>query len=436
MMEAALFLMLGGAILGGAILARRERLRGWERAVAARGLQVLETSSFLGLQLRAYAGPVEVRIESAGDKGRNTRIVVLAPGPPDFQAVRICPEPLFKFGREIEVGAAYFDSELFVDGPAKLVLALLDAETRRMLLEVKSKYGLEISAGEIKTVLSRDEDVPDVLPLLLEIRERFAPQVEIPRRLTENARQDPEPGVRLQNLLLLIRELPDAPETVGALREACLDPVPEIRLRAARELGEEGRGVLFELAESLLNDEVSAEAVSALAGELPFERVNAILDRALSRRRGRTARACLEAIGRGGDAAAVEVLTQVLEREHGELAPMAAWALGATGSPAAEPPLIQVLERDDENLRIAAANALGRVGSVAAVLPLKELADRFLLGESRKAARQAIAEIQSRVQGASPGQLSLAGAEAGQLSLASDPAGRLSLGEDESGNRS
>lgn len=40
MMEAALVLVFGGVFLGAAILARRERLRGWERAVAARGLEV------------------------------------------------------------------------------------------------------------------------------------------------------------------------------------------------------------------------------------------------------------------------------------------------------------------------------------------------------------------------------------------------------------
>jgi hypothetical protein len=69
---------------------------------------------------------------------------------------------------------------------------------------------------------------------------------------------------------------------------------------------------------------------------------------------------------------------------------------------------------------VAAAETLGRVGSAA----------------TRQAARRAIAEIQSRLHGALPGQLSLAGEEAGQLSLASDPAGQLSLGEDESGTRS
>jgi HEAT repeat protein len=231
-------------------------------------------------------------------------------------------------------------------------------------------------------------------------------------------------------------ELPDNPVTAEALHKACSDPSPTIRLLAAREVGAEARSILLELAENLEDDAVSAEAVSVLGRELPFERATAILDRALSWRRLQTAHVCLEAIGRSGAAAAVGVLTKVLEQEYGELAPMAAWALGATGSPAAEPLLILALQSEQGDLRVAAAKALGGVGSVAAVLPLKEMAERILVGEPRRAARQAIAEIQSRLQGASPGQLSLAGAEAGQLSLAQDPAGQLSLPPGEAGQLS
>jgi HEAT repeat protein len=86
---------------------------------------------------------------------------------------------------------------------------------------------------------------------------------------------------------------------------------------------------------------------------------------------------------------------------------------------------------------VAAANALARVGTTAAVLPLKELAEHTSHHpEIRKAARQAIAEIQSRLPGASPGQLSLAGTEAGQLSLAQAEAGQLSLAKDPAGELS
>ena len=69
------------------------------------------------------------------------------------------------------------------------------------------------------------------------------------------------------------------------------------------------------------------------------------------------------------------------------------------------------------------------MGTTAAVLPLKEREARD--GAVRAAARQAIAQIQSRAKGAAPGQLSLADGESGQLSLASGEEGGLSLAGDE-----
>jgi hypothetical protein len=426
MWTAILITLFGGAFIGAGILQSRQRLRGWQDAVASCGLQIVETSSGWNPWLEARTGLLEVRISTFGNNP--TKIVVEAPWPPEFQWVSICPESVVQ-PAEFQIGDKRFDDTFFIGGPSTLVFALLDAETRRLLFHVGLNGKLDISRGELRVVQMSEENVPHALPLLLDVGRRFAQPMDIPRRLAENAHQDPEPGVRLQNLLLLIHELPDDPETAEALRKACSDSIPEIRLRAAKQLG--ARDVLLELAEGLEDDAVSAEAVSILEPELLFERTRTILDRALSQRKLRTACACLEAIGRGRNPAAVGVLAKVLENEHGELSPTAAWALGATGSPAAEPPLIAALQREQADLRVVAANALGRVGSVAAVLPLKEMADRFLPGDVRKAARQAIAEIQSRVQGATPGQLSLAGAEAGQLSLADDPSGQLSLPPEE-----
>ena len=412
-----------------------EPLRTWRVAAQSCGLQIVETSRGLKQQIKAQAGAVEVWIETYGDM-RQSRIVVSAPAPPDFQSLMILPESLHVLGREVEIGDRRFDDEFFIGGPTRLVLALLDAETRRLVLDAKARSRLEISSGALQAIVSDYRKVPELLPLLLDLGKRFDPAIDLWRRLAENSRQDPEPGVRLQNLLVLIREFPGYADTVEALRKACSDPSPEIRLRAAKKLGAEAHSVLLDLAEKLEDDAMSAEALSILDRELPFERARAILDRAVSGRYLRTAKACLEALGRSG-AAAVELLINVMEREHGELAPAAARALGATGSPAAEAPLIQALEREDADLRVAAAEALGRVGSTVAVLPLKEADERSRLDRKlHRATRQAIAEIQARVQGASPGQLSLAGAEAGQLSLAQGEAGQLSLAEDPAGRLS
>jgi HEAT repeat protein len=119
-----------------------------------------------------------------------------------------------------------------------------------------------------------------------------------------------------------------------------------------------------------------------------------------------------------------------MSMEKGDLAVAAAEALGATGSPAAEAPLLAALERDIPDLRVAAARALGRVGTAAAVVPLKDAEGRAGDSAFSRAARQAIAEIQARLPGASPGQLSIASGESGTLSLVDDERGRLSLPAD------
>ena len=68
---------------------------------------------------------------------------------------------------------------------------------------------------------------------------------------------------------------------------------------------------------------------------------------------------------------------------------------------------------------------LERVGTVAAVMPLREAAER--VRELRRTAARAVGAIQARIEGASPGQLSLAAGDAGQVSLVEESRGRVSL---------
>ncbi len=427
---------LKGASLGIKLVKDRRRLRAWRDTAGACGLQIMETAGSTRC-LTAQAGPVAVTIGPYDCIGRSSRIVVWVPGPSDFYNVSIRPEPLGRRAGKIEIGDNSFDKKFFIEGPMRQVLSLLDAETRRLLISANAWSRMEISKGLFRAEDTDDEQVPYVLPLLLDIGRRITRSTAIPRRLADNAKGDPEPGVRLQNLRCLIRELPEAPETLEAIRAACSDRSPEIRLQAAKGLGSEGRDLLLDLAESLVDDTVSAEAVSTLDRELSLERTKAILDHALDRRLPKTVRACLEALGKSGDAAAVDELGKVLALEQGELAAAAAQALGATGSPAAEPSLLLALQREQADLRVAAANALSRVGSATAVLPLKETAEgSWLDRELHRVAHQAIVEIQSRLQGAAPGQLSLPGVEGGRLSLAPSDAGQLSLALAEPGQLS
>ena len=437
--------ILGGIALAGTFVAalwdinqrNRRRLRLWRTVAEGAGFDVVEISKprKIWLKLKAQKGPQELRF--AVQREGNIRVTVTIPGRLSWTGVRIRRE--FKApwaAPEIEVGDPAFDSAFHIEGPMRLMCALLDVETRRLLTEVHSQGLAEIVNSEIHAV-AYDESLEIFLKRLFEVSERFSQSLDVPQCLAENARLDPEAGVRLQNLILLIRELPGDPRTAEVLRLACADPSPEIRLRAARELGAEGHGVLLELAENPEDDTWSAQAISALGRALPHERTEELLVQALRRRRLRTARACLESLGQSGAEAAVDTLAKVVAREKSDLAAVAALALAATGSEAAEAPLLRALQHETVEVRVAAATGLGRIGSPAAVLPLKEAAERSPDDpEIGRATRQAIAEIQSRLQGASPGQLSLAGAEVGQLSLAQGEAGQLSLATREPGQLS
>jgi hypothetical protein len=387
----------------------RGRLQLWQGIAESCSLRVEEVSgsSARRLKLAARAGPVAVRIEGARGLGL-IQVVVAVAGLPGFSEVRIHREPRnpVPWVQQIEVGDEPFDSTFYIGGPMRLVCALLDAEARGLLVSVSAECRLELVGGELQAEMS-DRQLSSVLPRLVTLGRWFSRPRSLTLRLARNARRDPAAGVRLQSLRLLVLESPGDPRTVQTLHRACSDSSPKVRLWAAIELGAEGRDVLLELAESEEEDASSAQAISALGPELPFETTRAILVQALRGRHVQTARACLEALGRSGTPVAAEEL------------------------------LIQALQHETAEVQLAAANGLGRLGSAAAVLPLEEAAESFSHHpELVRATRQAIAEIQSRLPGASPGQLSLAAAETGQLSLAPTESGELSLAPDPAGQLS
>ncbi len=238
----------------------------------------------------------------------------------------------------------------------------------------------------------------EILLAVLALARRLVAPRDIALRLATNLLNDPEPGFRLNALVTLAREYPKHPATRRALLAARKDMSAEVRLRAAMALGEKGRETLLALvADEATNDACAARAIAALGEGLSSEEAAKALRRALDVGHAETAIACLA-------------------------------ILGIRGAGASEDALLAALLCPLDDVRIAAARALGRSGTVAAVPELLRASE----GESAElshAARQAIAEIQSRLSGAAPGQLSLAGGEAGALSLAEDVAGGLSLVE-------
>src|SRR4029079_11272886 len=148
----------------------------------------------------------------------------------------------------------------------------------------------------------------------------------------------------------------------------------------------------------------------------------------------KAATACVEVLGGRGGAEEVEALRRVLAEEAGPLARAAAAALGQGRRDGAEAALLEVgLHHARESVRMASTQPLAHMGSAAAVRPLEEAAGREA-GAPRRAAHQAVAEIQARLVGAAAGQLSVAsesgggGAAApGELPWPSESGGAVSI---------
>jgi hypothetical protein len=428
-------------LCGGLFVLQLLRYRGytevWHETAVQCGLTRITTSAhFLSATMEAVAGGFRVRLVVGEDI--DTTTLSLETLADDF-AVTLRPETSAP-ATEIEVGDLSFDSRFIVGGTPTRVFAALDAGTRRRLERIAAWGDLEVTTRTLRLDLRgkiADTDAPTLsrkLHKVMKVAERLVARLDVPACLAEHARHDAVREVRLNNLMTLAREYADGAIATEALRAACQDTVPEIRRRAALALGDEGRPVLMALLDSDADDYCVSRTVSALGTELSTERTKAILDRALRGRCLETAKACVSVLGGGGDPGAVPILAKVLSIERrGELGLAVAAALGATCYPHAEPPLLDALHYDSADLRIAVASALGQVGSVAAVPALKEAAandrrDR----ELESAVRQAVAQIQSRIAGASPGQVSLSGDEAGQLAV-SDETGRISIPEQGAG---
>ena len=446
-----LLALAGGGALAVGLTARAKRRRRaliWRKCAETCGLtDLLESQGTLWARLRQAGGLDDVAVTIGeyhrGKKDRGTRIVLRTPDSRmaglTLHAESVATDLRRMFGSsEIEVGDPEFDSAFFVGGQPGPSHAFLDCETRRRLLDLKGGCRrMKLAGGEL-TVDVREwrggdlvSTLPPVLQQLLEIGRRWPHHSETAARVADNVRRDPQTGVRMQNLLALIHELPQDPITEPTLRAASADPWPEIRLQAGIALGPKGHDVLLALAEGR-EDDVPAAAIAALGPALVPERAMAILDNAIGTRRDRTAAACVAVLGRtGGDLGMARLARILLDGGFDYLKVAAAEALGASGRASAEAPLLGALRQWRLDVRRAAVAGLGQVGTVASVLPLQEAAARE--NSLRSTVRESIAAIQSRASGAAPGQLSISDADTGQLSLADHDAGRLSLPADERG---
>jgi hypothetical protein len=317
---------------------------------------------------------------------------------------------------EIELGDEEFDRALFVQGETTLVRAILGADLRRRILRAfggrlrdDSRWSpapavvdtLRIAEGslvaELHDTSSLTGDPLEVsLAALLEIARLLQGSEATVSALARNAASDPQAGVRLQNLRALVREYGAEPATAAVLADAADDESQEVRLEAAIARGAEGRPALLALAaEGWTDDAIAARALEALGPHVPPDRARSALEHALGAGKHATAAACLRALGHSGRDA-VPLLWRGVAHARPEIARAAVEAIAAAGP----------------------------VDDVPRLRDLEETGTRALAS----AARQAVAAIQARLSGASPGQLALTdGAGEGRVSIADDASGRVAL---------
>jgi HEAT repeat protein len=428
---------------------RRARVELWMAVAEGLGLTWIDGAAPLvgKARLEAKAGRTKVSFERyKANKVALTTVAVQGNSGISLLREELATPALKK--RELELGDETFDAAVNIHGGPERVRAILDAETRRIamrmlngLLDVEgerpvwTRAAMSLSEGELRAVFDERPEPPtqdelaETLAAMLSLVKRFQRPADLAARLSATVENEPLWRVRLRGLELLSVSYPKHPATLGALRHALADEHPEVRLHAAMFLGEEGTPTLLALASALDEDTTSAQAIAALGGRFAADAAESVLRQALRLRRLQSAEACIHALGRTGGDGAGGLLAKVLAIESGALAQAAARALGSRGGAEAERALLAALESGAPDLALPVVEALGRVGSARAVPPIQDAAaGPGSSGDLRRAARQAVAEIQSRLSGASPGQLTLADGEAGQLSLADDdPRGRVSL---------
>jgi HEAT repeat protein len=446
----------------------RRRREVWRAGVDRVPLQSREETAG---GVAGWSGNLRVKLEPyrRSNDEEGTRLVVTGPGLAasrfSIRAESLDTSILHRTGRhDVGSGDERFDRAVWIEGAEALVLAVLDAPTRAALRSLvhgqlvrPGRSSFWVSArfergalnvelperlppderaplGAQQEAVSRDplycgglpEHLPDAVAAALALARRLIVPHDVPQRLLDNLKSEPEAAVRQRLLDVLESRFPLHRQTTDAMRSALEDPDADVRLRAAAAIGAGARPVVLAVAHGEgAADETSVRAVNALSGSLTVEEASAVLRNALRLRKLETARAGLRVLGARGGAEALAMLTRVLAVERGEAGDWAAEALGATGDPAAEPALVRELSAREPHRRVAVARALGHAGTVAAVPALRALEDQD--PRLKRAAREAIALIQGRRAGAEPGQLSLAEAVTGRLSIADVEAGRLSF---------
>jgi HEAT repeat protein len=400
----------------------------WADAARAVGMGDVSCNGVVHPKMTGVADGFDVTVESDTRKKRRRTVIRISGAarlPQDLhlgrEGIGTTIGKLFE-GEDIQLGDEEFDRAVLLRGDPATSLALMAAETRGAVLRGVS-YGSVLSRGElcreIDHEITNGTELENLLRSQLKLAGCLTPEHPVPDQLAINAREDPNPKVRLRNLEVLVASFPDSPVTRTAQRDALAD----LRSLAA---------------DPTKSDDLASRAVAAMGAAIPFDFCRALLDPAHIDAFPRRTLVAARAISRMADLAESDrrsratALAGVLAAAHDELGAAAAEAIGATGDETDQPALIEALAHKYSPVREAAANGLKQIGTAAAVAPLHALvaASPLNLG-LRILVADVIDAIKARLIGATEGQVALADGEAGQLAITDGTPGLLTLAEAE-----
>ena len=336
----------------------------------------------------------------------------------------------------LRTGDSKFDSAVYVRGDPAEIISLLDEQTRGLIMDFSCGWTGMVAAGllEVLTpgICTDSARIIKKAQVTVDLARQLArPPSEAAKRLAHNAQNDPVPDVRLTNLKTLAARYPESKELKNTAIKALKEESPAIRLVAGRHAGSQGYRVLLELAGSTeIPEPIRMEAIHLMSiGKASKKESVAVLRNILKDHSSTQAirLAAIDGLGNRFDRGCLDLLVEQLAYSDEVLTPAIARALGKIDHPESETHLLRMLVFKHPETQRIASQWLGEIGSIKAVEPLLLCTEGDADRQTKKAAREAIAMIQSRLGDVDAGSLSLISTPEGEGALSmAEQAGQLS----------
>jgi hypothetical protein len=418
--------------------------RRWERFTEGVG-KSLALHSRGGVQRPSLSGQVADCHVTISPVDREHLIVVsVPPSLAQLESHEITLEPRSDLNEDqpsLSLGDPEFDTEVVLRGNLPEVVAVLDATTRAMVLELMRDLSVEVRRRQVMKYGRHLELDPEGTWASVQRMAKLAHRLfrlvprQAQKKLADNAEDDPCPKVRAMNLRLLFEYYPPSERAILIGRRALQSDDIDCVLAGAVGLAEAGNAEDKELAFrhladiaalDIFSDEIRSEAIDELAILFP-EQAKSVL-RGIERETGPLPSTLIPSMVTIG----MELDLDHLIRRAVSATDMAQIQIlrRLPREPRFEPLACAMFESMSEEVQLEAVEHATHHGTIRAVEGLLPLTRGILRSKSlRERAQQAIDAIQARVTSGGGGALSLTERGRGELSFGAE-AGRLSYGDD------